>query len=584
MISRNCQKFFLDLMYEFCLAESRLDSSREILWSRIMKPIYYIDIFKLLIRDKEDPQDRWFIDLDDLKIMLEDLEINFKWEELKPICSMVSKTWNKQRITFVDFLNFIIPDLEEEEFVKKQLISRYREELNAETLLTQTFGKGIPKNDDNYEFNSDTFELNLNVVKLDGDDKRSRVVELPKSGTKKKLNTLKRFIFNPLKHIFQEEVKNYRFLKIKSRLISSEGSFKRRAFFRMLDFENNGVISVNNLKQFTVKHAKPIPFSKLKFLYRRMKVALQEKITFKQFMKIFFDCFEKPGGHERHFYNFYYKRENDRRLKVSPSAAKTSMIRGNASTASRKNEKVLLPESPYHKTKLTSRRPLGQPRKRARTLNKVKPKRSRSAFSEYSLESDVDAYSIDSFSSVGREDIRDRQIKERQFAEISRLDSSIESSLNGEGTNRSTVKKSSKIFSTNAKRSLRKRYRIGVISKTRKKNRNLEECMRRLAAFIKYVCISELDLDERRQLVMVHSGERLGKLVKFIIGKSECLSLFTLQNGFADKIGLIAESTELKLVLNRVGSNVRTIKIQHYFWDFLMIDRMEQLLSGSWLV
>jgi hypothetical protein len=71
------------------------------------------------------------------------------------------------------------------------------------------------------------------------------------------------------------ELKNYRWLKIASRLVSGEQSFGRSKIFRMMDFESMGTISINNIKQYCLKHDRPLSFAKLKLLFRRMKVGLQ---------------------------------------------------------------------------------------------------------------------------------------------------------------------------------------------------------------------------------------------------------------------------------------------------------------------
>lgn len=90
----------------------------------------------------------------------------------------------------------------------------------------------------------------------------------------RKLSKLKVYIYEPLKTLILTELKNLRWLKIASRLVSGEASFKKSKIFRMMDFENQGTISINNIKQYCLKHDRPLNFSRLKLLFRRMKVGL----------------------------------------------------------------------------------------------------------------------------------------------------------------------------------------------------------------------------------------------------------------------------------------------------------------------
>ena len=129
-----------------------------------------------------------------------------------------------------------------------------------------------------------------------------------KQANQKGLNILKVFIFDPLKQLFETELKNLAWLKVSSRLVSGEPSFSRKKLFKLLDFEIQQTVSVDNFKQFCAKHNKPLSFQKLKLLFRRFKVDLQQRISPKEFNLIFFDIYNKGAEHERHSYNIYYQR------------------------------------------------------------------------------------------------------------------------------------------------------------------------------------------------------------------------------------------------------------------------------------
>lgn len=129
-----------------------------------------------------------------------------------------------------------------------------------------------------------------------------------KQANQKGLNILKVFIFDPLKQLFETELKNLAWLKVSSRLVSGEPSFSRKKIFKLIDFEIQQTVSVDNFKQFCAKHNKPLSFAKLKLLFRRFKVDLQQRISPKEFNLIFFDIYNKVAEHERHSYNIYYHR------------------------------------------------------------------------------------------------------------------------------------------------------------------------------------------------------------------------------------------------------------------------------------
>ena len=129
--------------------------------------------------------------------------------------------------------------------------------------------------------------------------------------------------------LLNTELKNLRWLKVVSRLVSAEVSFSKSKLFQILDFDNQGTISINNIKQYCLRHNKPLNLMKLKLLFRRIKVGLQQRMGVKEFGYIFFGIYNKQSNEERHLYNLYYKRpiqqnelsqkDIDRRLIVRPS-------------------------------------------------------------------------------------------------------------------------------------------------------------------------------------------------------------------------------------------------------------------------
>jgi hypothetical protein len=48
--------------------------------------------------------------------------------------------------------------------------------------------------------------------------------------------------------LLNTELKNLRWLKVVSRLVSAEVSFSKSKLFQILDFDNQGTISINNIK------------------------------------------------------------------------------------------------------------------------------------------------------------------------------------------------------------------------------------------------------------------------------------------------------------------------------------------------
>lgn len=634
MISRDCQKYFLSLLYEYAAAESKLDNSREMLWARIIKPAHYIDIFKAFLTKKsETGEGNWSMDLDDLKILLEDLEIKFKWEELKPLCGLISKSWSREKITFVDFLNFVLPDVESVEFIQRKLIDTYREEL-SQTMAgfsTLNFFKkenvkegdainingdvkegGNEKeevvNNEGYKFDIETFEITLD----DENKEESKDVKLPlllKSGRKKTKMTrkekkrsllqIKPEILSQIKQLFQDELNNFRGLKIRSRLVSGEQSFTRRKLFHMIDFENNGVISYKNINQFTIKHAKPLKFKKLKLLYRRMKLDLQEKITFKEFMKIFIDCYNSQEMKERHFYNFYYKREGERRLKLKStnhedelnftppdrwitgfnytkgkirrgkivngefyqdfieenlekSELKKSNNRRDKSKVSSYTERKKKESSPDKKSKSvmwSSRRGkdgtlrLMKEETRVHKRNFSKKNEKNRETKDYSLVSNY-GISIDSLSSIQIDKILKNKKKQNM---------NNNSSIAQKSSHQNSVVKNINLKISPEKKI---KFRIGILSKTRKNLMNLKECLKRVAVYFKYLSTCEAKIVDSRELMAIHYLETLREALHYLFGKGDRLSLFSIQKGLAEKLGILVENGDIKLILSRVNSKV----------------------------
>lgn len=401
MISRDCQKFFLDLIYEYTIAEGRLNSFRDTLYKRVYDRDQYIDIFVLLLSNGKGVKQKLskkypylpVLTPEHLRVLLEDFQIPFQREELKPLCSLISQDRNSNEITFEDFIDWALPDLEQGDNLKKNLFQKWADhgkyldsvDGNAKE-ITSRVGKnysstqikdkfqkffessmtryGRKRNAEPemaiYEFNQKTFELKVRPEKSRSNRNTSRnsrrshskksqsrspykspkqylgkpgVVSgrvqanfLPKieSGVcildefakevpphNRKLNKLKIYIYQPLKTMILTELKNFRWLKIASRLISGEISFKRSRLFKMMDFESQGTISINNIKQFCLRHDKPLTFPKLKQLFRRMKVGLQQRIGIKEFSYIFFDVYNKDSKKDRHLYNLYYNRPDE---------------------------------------------------------------------------------------------------------------------------------------------------------------------------------------------------------------------------------------------------------------------------------
>lgn len=584
MISRDCQKYFLNLIYEYTSAENKLDSPRSVLWSRILRPAYYIDIFKVFISSKKEQkgEENWIMDLDDLKILLEDLEIKFKWEELKPLCGLISKSWSRERITFLDFLNFILPDVESVDLIKKKLADIYRNEL-SKTLGNYGIQKNFEKKIENEMFNKNGYNFDINTfeIKLEDEDEIDANLPLLKQKNKKfgeeksrkSFNTMKRAILIPIRKIFQTELKNFRHLKIRSRLVSDDPSFKRRRLFQMIDFEKNGVISYKNLKQFTIKHGKPIRFKKLKYLYRRMKLNIQEKITFREFTTIFFDCYNAQQKKERHYYNFYYKRDDDRRLKVKLSQdmytqSGVKWITGFKQTrgiiqkgqihngefykdSTKKNFKDEIDQSDLTPKKnqsilwsssrtsggtmrLKQMVKINSSKKRSKT---VKPRRKIKAYSLLSHRS----ISINSLSSIQINDV-EKRLRKNSNSRIQKT-SHQNSVLKNLNLRISPVKK--------------EKIRLGILSRTRRKMVNLKECLKRLSVYFKYLSTSEAKICQLRYMMEIEDPDSLVQTLHHLFGKGDRLSLFSIQKGLAEKLLKIVENGEIKLILARVGSKVK---------------------------
>lgn len=85
MISRDCQKFFLDLIYEYTLSESRLDNFRDTVYSRVYDRDQYIDIFILFLSNGKGVKQKLskkypylpVLTPEHLKVLFEDLNIPF---------------------------------------------------------------------------------------------------------------------------------------------------------------------------------------------------------------------------------------------------------------------------------------------------------------------------------------------------------------------------------------------------------------------------------------------------------------------------------------------------------------------------
>jgi hypothetical protein len=60
-----------------------------------------------------------------IKVILEDLKIQFQLEELNIFCCMVSQERNSDEITFEDFLEWLLPDLETGDTLKHNLLQKW---------------------------------------------------------------------------------------------------------------------------------------------------------------------------------------------------------------------------------------------------------------------------------------------------------------------------------------------------------------------------------------------------------------------------------------------------------------------------
>ena len=133
MISRDCQKFFLDLIYEYTLSESRLNNLRETIYKRVYDTDQYIDIFILFLSNGKGVKQRLskkypylpVLTPEHIKVLLEDLSIPFQREELKPLCSLISQERNIEEITFEDFIDWALPDLEAGESLRRNLLQKW---------------------------------------------------------------------------------------------------------------------------------------------------------------------------------------------------------------------------------------------------------------------------------------------------------------------------------------------------------------------------------------------------------------------------------------------------------------------------
>jgi len=326
MISRECQNSFLAYLNQIVIAEERLDNYRELIWNVIITPSNYIEIFRIITANGKQDHEKWEMNIDDLKRIMEDFEVKFQWEELRPLMRYLSLKSTADSCTFEDFLYFILPHTEGSLSSTKKLSDKYRFQLEENKSFIH---EGKNENSRNMLDSDNEFFFDPTSFELSYAENKSALsnIDFPK-----KLNNLRQFIYSPIKEIFYTEIRNIRDLQLYSRAVINNRDFSKFELFKIFDYEASGFVTLNNLRQFGIKLGRQFDILSLERIAHRLKVDEHSKIDYKSFFRLFFNNIEAFENIEKMKFNFYFRaikgktKPKSRRLVIRSN--KTSKAQG----------------------------------------------------------------------------------------------------------------------------------------------------------------------------------------------------------------------------------------------------------------
>lgn len=307
MIPQECQQDFYHFLRKLIDSENESTFYKEQVWLVTRSIRHYSKIFKLVSGGEGKVADRWAMESEDLKVVLEQLKVDFDWAELPPLMRTISRSWNSETVTFEDFLRYMIPPIPNREQSILKYSSSFKEEFIQEQNREERRVRF--KQEEDYEFNGRSFDLFL-----DGELSQAKLFK----NDNPNLSDLKEMVLVPFKKVFACELKNLKDLRMYAQMVTMQPNFTKKGLIKLLDPRSKGYVIFSQISHFITKTGNQnLKNEDSTYLMQRLKISKKLKMFPSKFFEIFFENIDSFAFLKEQDYNFYIKKGKVRVQKLS---------------------------------------------------------------------------------------------------------------------------------------------------------------------------------------------------------------------------------------------------------------------------